>query len=350
MIIAPIGKTRSTRNRGAAYILAITTMLVGMTLALAALRASSGCFLSEDSRCKKQAAQNLAEAGVDYAFWQVHYNGAQLPFSADVTLDTGIFHVEAVDDGNRDRSTMRITSTGTYRGVSKKIVRVALGLLPYDYAWCENSDVSDWDAINISGSGKGMRANGSIYLYNTASSISGGWATSTISGPVSPKYANSPSILFPDVDYNSLQSAATVVYYGYVTLTSANLQLASGGALIYVIGNVSIQGDYVGTYTVVSTGEVVISGDLKRKISTDTNSAMGIIAGNKIQLNSGAHTVQAILYAHTSGNYGQVNIVGGQTVVGSIAGDDFITNGPVQASIDPKITLSKLRQLHMPGL
>jgi hypothetical protein len=126
------------------------------------LRATSGYFIAENSRDKKRAAVNLADAGIDYAFWQIHYNGAHLPYSATVTLATGTFQVSAADDGSRDRSTMLITSTGTAGSHSYAIRRVTLGPLPYHYVYCENRSILDSNTLTSPGSGRGMRANGSI--------------------------------------------------------------------------------------------------------------------------------------------------------------------------------------------
>ena len=95
---------------GAAYVLALVTLLVGMTLALAMIRSSSSSFYAENSRYRKRAALNIAEAGADCAYWQVHWNNQRLPYSADVSLGSGSFHVDATDDGSRQLSTMKIVT------------------------------------------------------------------------------------------------------------------------------------------------------------------------------------------------------------------------------------------------
>ncbi|MCX8052713.1 MAG: hypothetical protein N3B12_02810, partial [Armatimonadetes bacterium] len=118
-------------QRGAAYLLAVTTLMVGVAFALAMLRATSGCFIAENSRHAKRAAANLAEAGLDYAYWQIQYKGVHLPYSATVPLTTGSFQVTAVDDGSRDSSTVLITSTGIVGRDKHQCRRVVLGLLPY---------------------------------------------------------------------------------------------------------------------------------------------------------------------------------------------------------------------------
>ncbi len=104
--------------------IALVTLLVGSTLSLALLRASLGQFTSESSRQKKQAAADLAEAGIDYAHWQVVSKDQALPYSADITLNTGSFHVDAVDDSARQQDAVLITATGTVGNCSHTMKRV----------------------------------------------------------------------------------------------------------------------------------------------------------------------------------------------------------------------------------
>lgn len=115
---------RSFSRSGAAYVVALVTMLVAMTLSYALLSGSMGQFLFESTRCQKQAAGNLAEAGIDYAYWQVLNMKQALPFSADITLSSGSFHVEAVDDSARQPGAVLITSTGSAEGSSRTAKRV----------------------------------------------------------------------------------------------------------------------------------------------------------------------------------------------------------------------------------
>ena len=339
---------RAPDKRGAVYVLALVTMLVGITLALALLRTVGASFMQENSRDKKQAAVNMAEAGVDYAFWQIHYKGRKLPFFADVALTTGSFHVDAVDDGNREASAMVVTSTGTVEKHKHTIKRVTLGPLPYHYMWCENREIYDGDMLTNTGVIGGFRANGLIRLDHTYTNITtGAWATGTITfkGTVTPRYPSSPPIAFPDIDYTYYQSIATNTYIGDRTFTVLNY--AGGHADIYVQGNVTVYGIYTGVYTIAATGDISINGTLS---PGSPDSFLALITMKQIKIEAGCPSLDAVLYAHKSDKNAGIPIKGVTTITGSMAADNFTTDSPVTMYYDSRLTLSIMKQLHLPGL
>ena len=334
-------------QRGAVYLLALTTLLVGIIFALAMLRASGGYFLGENSRQKKRAAVNLAEAGIDYAYWQLHYNGQRLPYSADVTLTSGSFHVDATDDGNRDCSTMVLLATGASGGYSYTIRRVALGMLPYHYGWCENRNLSMDRAVLSSGTMGAIRANGSIALNSNSNNLTTGvWATTTIfaRGTVSPRYAGSPPVLYPDIDYAHYWSIADH-YYAHST-TFVNLDHLETG-MIYVNGDVDVSGWYRGQVTVVATGNIKVTGSLW---PADQTSYLALATDHDITVQNAAGSVEAVLYAHSPGGSGDVNLNGSKTLTGSIAADDVSADSSVTLVRDTRLNLYAMKQLRLPGL
>ncbi len=132
--MAPISAKRNHPHRfilsgntaGAAYVLALTTLVVGVTFALAMLQASGSYFLSERSRSTKQQAMDLAEAGVDYAYVQINKRGQATPYTSPVVnLASGSFQVSAADLPGG--ATVLITSTGTVNGTSYTVRRVTKG-------------------------------------------------------------------------------------------------------------------------------------------------------------------------------------------------------------------------------
>lgn len=337
------------RRRGSAYILAITTLLVGVTFALAMLRAGGANFTAEDSRQKKRAAENLAEAGIDYAFWQVHYNNKALPYTADVNLDTGSFHVEATDDGNRDKSTMLITSTGTCGSHSHTAKRVMLGLLPYHYAYCENRSIDDADQLISNDLFRGMRANGTAKLDHYFNNITTGlWvsgATITNRGTVTPQYANCPQVLFPDIDYSYYNSIATNKYWGDTWFSGFNP--SSGSAVVYVSGRANVQGYYRGIITVVATSDINVIGSL---LPADQNSFMVLITTQHIRVQAGCFNVQAAMYAHKPDKTATAEVSGLTTITGIWASDDNRTTTTTYFERDSRINLDIMKRLHLPGL
>lgn len=342
---------RSSRS-GSAYVLALVTLLTGTILALTMLRSGSASFIAEDSRTKKMAAAGLAEAGIDYAYWQVHYKGANLPYSANINLAHGSFSVQATDDGSHDPSTMLITSTGTSGKHSHTIKRVMLGLLPYRYSWCENMEINTDKRVSVIGSG-GLRANGRITLSNNNNNITtGAWATGNInnSGTVTPKYPGSPPIRFPDIDFSYYDSIAT--WKAYSNIVILNLW---GGGILLVNGNININGLYTGVYTIIATGNIVVSAPL---LASGPGSYLALITDETIDIQPLALTVDAIMYARKGGagrfvpgnGSGEIKIHGATTINGCMFADRITNDNTVTINRPSNLNLSLMRQLRLPGL
>lgn len=337
-------------NRGAAYILALVTVLVGTVLALAMLQAGNSYFRAENSRTKKQAAINIAQSGVDYAYWEVHYQGQPLPYTTDVSSSSGSFHVVATDDGSRDPSTMLITSTGTCGGDSYTIKRVTLGLLPYHYAWCENHRINIANTITSTSLGRGMRTNDDIFLSSGWNSINTGlWSTGSIAawGSASPRYPSSPPIAFPDINYGYYSSVASNVYNFDATFTS--LSYPSDG-VVYVNGNSTINlttGKYRGAVTVVATGNITVRSSLA---AYDSNSYLALITNKTITIQTTALSVDGAFYAHKSDGTGRIVVQGTTAIVGTVSSDDITTDHSVDIHRDSALNLDIMRRLRLPGL
>lgn len=336
-------------RRGAAYVLAVTTMLVGVTLSLAMLRAGGAYFLAEDTRQRKQAAVDLAEAGVNYAYWQVHYKNRSLPYSADVTLSSGSFHVEAVDDGARDPSAMLITSTGTAGRHSATVRRVTLGLLPYHYSYCSNRGAVEAEALMSTNTGLGIRANGEVKLDDVLTSVyNGAWATTNVStkGAVTPRYPNSPPIAFPTVDYAYYNSIASQKLWGDQWVNWVNC--AYSGAVIVVNGRLNISGSYKGVCTIVATSDIKITGSLT---AVDQDSYLALITQGRIDIEGLGAYVQAVLYSKKADNNGECHVRQPWVqVCGVWASDNNKTDRDVTFGYDSRLNLSIMRQLRLPGL
>ncbi|NLN77177.1 MAG: hypothetical protein GX139_12855 [Armatimonadetes bacterium] len=338
-------------KRGAAYMLALVTLLVGCVLALAMLRAGNAYFMAEDSRAKKQADANLASAGIEYAYHQVHYNGSPLPFNATVNLGGGTFTVQAVDDGSRDPSTMLITSTGVSGGNSGvTIKRVTVGLLPYHYAWCQNSRISSGVQVTSTAGTRGIRCNSDVILTSFNTNISTGiWSTGLCLafGYSSPSYSYNVPIAFPEINFASYRSAAGSVYNSNVLITSLQ---SSQPALIWINGNATINlttATYRGSITIVCTGNITVQSNL---IKQNNNSYLALITEKTINLESAASNVSATLYAHKSNNSGSIQVNGFTVFTGSMAADSISINSPVTLQRDSRLNLDVMRQLRLPGL
>lgn len=337
-------------SRGAAYVLALVTMLVGSVLALAMLQAGNSYFLAENSKTKKQAAIDIAQAGADYAYWAVHYQGQSLPYTADVTTSGGTFHVVATDDGARDPSTMLITSTGTVAGHSYTLRRVTLGLLPYHYAWCENVSIGNAYPVSSTSYDRGFRTNAAAVMFSPANNVSSGiWAVGSIvtQGSVWPQHPSGPPISFPSIDYSYYASIANTFYSSDVTFTSL---ITPGSAVLYVNGNATLyltSGKYKGCFTIVATGNISVRTNAS---ACDAASDLALITDKTITIQTSATYFQGLVYAHRNDLMGKVQIQGMQSIVGSICGDDITTDHPVDIHRDSTFNLDTMRRLHLPGL
>ncbi|MHB9036214.1 MAG: hypothetical protein ACYC64_06075 [Armatimonadota bacterium] len=339
---------RIKSRRGAAYVLALTTLLVGVTLGLAMLRSAGGYYTAEDTRQKRQAAIDLAEAGVDYAYWKVHYQCQKLPYTTDITMTSGTIHIEATDDGNREASTMLVTSTGTCGKHKHVIKRVTLGLLPYHYAWCEKHRIDDDDGIINSNSVGGIRTNDLVKLDKLSTLVTNGaWAVNTIStnGSIAPQYPGSPPIAFPEIDYAYYSSIASRKYLGDTWLFFPVWGLPNG--VIYVTGRALIGGTYTGLYTIVATGDINVIWPLA---SANSSSFMALISTEKVKVDNSSAGVEAILYSHKADNTGDIEIRGYSSIRGSIAGDDIVVEHDQTINGNNKLNIDVMRQLKLPGL
>lgn len=350
---AGAGKRILTSRGGAAYVIAITVLLVGITLAIAMLDSSTGYYLGEDSRNQKQAAKNSAEAGIDYVFWRVHYKGLKLPLPTDPSPPSG-FTVDAVQEGSADTSTMLVTCTGINGRHRHTTTRTVLGLLPYDYALCTDSKIDTGRALTNTSTPGGIRSNSLIKLDSTSTNIrTGAWsatASITTKGVLTPQYPNSRPIAFPTIDYNSyllikrVEFPADKVFpypypfFGY-----------SGGGVICVNGKATLSGTYSGNYTLVAKSDIIVNGNLT---PADANSHLALITPTNIDPSSLAWTINAVMYCHNSGGNGSVHLhgAGDKYITGSISADTFSTDGNVIFQADTSLNLAVMKQLHLPGL
>lgn len=341
---------RMRSEQGSIYIVAAITLVVAMTLGLAMLRVIGADFQNQNASNRRQAALDLAEAGYDYAVCQLMYKGQSIPFATDLTLSTGTIHVEVTDDSARSPSSRLVASTGTSGGY-RQVVKRAYVVLPYQYAWCQNKNLATDKVIVSTDMPGGMMVNGSVNLNRTTINITTGvWASGTISsvGTATPRYPNSPSVAFPDIDYSYYRSRANATYWGDKVFYNL---LGSLSGIIYVNGKAILYGGYYsGLTTVVATGDISVRGDYTK---WDSNSYLALITTGRINVESSATNVQAILYSHKSDNSGQVHFLATalpRSFRGVAAGDSVDNDSYLSIERDPTLTPSIMRQLALPGL
>ena len=344
-----------TGKRGAVYLLAIVTLLVGMILSLAMLRMGSAYFLAASSRGKKQAAVNLAKAGLEYAYWQVNNYHVALPYTTTLNLDTGSAQITAVDDNLTVPGGMLVTSTGNSGGFSYTTTRVMTApanKLPYSYLWCQNSNISSPANLKTLGTAFGVRSNGNISLSNASTNASNGaWATGAITatGSVSPQYPNALSLNLLPVSASHYSSIATEVRASGTTIN--NLNYAGMSPVIYVTGpctiDATVAGKYSGVITVFAEGEVTVMGSLQPHSS---DSHIAVLSATGIVLQTAGASSQCVFYA-CNGGTGYINIPANMTVTGCIIADGTSTvNITLNLVTDTSLDTPTLQALHLPGV
>lgn len=342
---------RIVRNRkGAAYVLACVTLLVGLTLALALLRMVGGGMRAEISRNGKAAAADMAEAGTAYAGWRTTQGALILPYTQDVTLSNGSFHIDMVDDSARSVRSILVTSTGYCKGQEYQIKRCIYdqgNRLPYDYAWCVQSRIIVYRRVLCCTTPGGIRSNGRISLTGAGNNITmGAWANGSISGwgTITPVYPYYGRIDFPAVNLAHYKSIATVVRNTNVTFSGFD---APTPQVIYVHGTVKLNaGTYNGLTTIVCDNTVTVSGAFLR---ANSNSYLAIITTKQLDLSA---NLDAAVYCHNWGNTATLNMkVNGLTINGCAACDVVALAGqPNTFNHDPGLTADVMAQLCLPGL
>jgi len=341
-------------ERGAAYVLALTALVVGLTLALALLRASNANYLREASRLHVGKAKYIAEAGVEFEAWQLIRNHCPVPHTADIALAGGSFHATAVDDSAREPGCVLVTSVGTAGGSSytaKRVIRVSgMQTLPYDYAWCQDNNLSSGDAITITSATRGMAVNGTVSLSSSSNNITTGvWAQHSItaSGTVTPRFPNSSRVVFSGINYAYYESIATRVCTGSTTFTNADLTSAQP-QVILVNGDLILDcTTYTGMFTVVAAGTVSI----KHPIApADQDSFLAVLTNVSIDIDSSASSVAAILYAHRSSSSATIQMHAAASFTGSVDADITALGGSTTFASDPRLTRYVHIEMQLPGL
>ncbi len=301
---------------------------------------------------KAAQAQQLAEAGMSRAIsaystnWTTYIGST---FSG--TLDTGSYSAHATASGSR----YLLTSTGTVDDVTRSVtaeVAGATGTTALNYAFAAGGN-----ATIDSGTGQSPGTIvGNIYsagnttldgpssggvLAITGSSTAGGNITSnssvTLSGTSTQHYTS--SVPFPTVSMSYYQGIAQTngqYYSGNKSYTSTStIPAAPAGGVIYVAGNITIEGTQTTRACLVAGGNITInkSGNTYPKVTVTAPSSLPAVVsqGNftfSSNGNGGAYLrVTGLLYSqgnmtYSSGNHDEL------TVTGSVVSRGNITVSP----------------------
>lgn len=113
-------------QRGSVAVAAIVALAVGLTVSVGMLMAGEGARASGHHKARTRAARLMAEAGIEYGYWQYCYNRVALPYTGSRSLSGGAFSVSVSDGNTAIQRSVKIVSTGTVGADAATVTRVFL--------------------------------------------------------------------------------------------------------------------------------------------------------------------------------------------------------------------------------
>ena len=309
-----------------AIVFLVLVLTLGVNMIQHAMQEVAGA-----SRAKKEnRAFQLADAGLDYAAWQLYNNGAHgLPATWTRTdLAGGTFTVTA-DHYAGAADTLLLLSTGNSQGWIAQIRAVGRFLgtggtgqnAVFDHALLSDANLSLSGSFDVTGH---VHTNGNAAVKGNAD-IDGdlsavGSVTFTgnpdISGDVTPNVAR---IEPPTIDLEYYRRIADNYYTGDQTLSG---DIALDG-VTFIDGDAHINGNFSGAGVIVVTGDVHINGNATIQQPGDE---FAIITCGSVRIN-GNCSVEGWIYAHNMDVPGLFEGNGNAHIVGGVAADVISCNG-----------------------
>jgi len=314
-----------------AMIFLVVLLIVGASLVQTSMQE-----LQVASRVRKETrALNLAEAGVDYAAWQL-YNGAgtSLPVTWDRSdLAGGTFAVTAsqyVDAGGfAVPNTVILESTGTSQGWPAQVKVVGRFLLNpgtlnpvFDHALFSDAELRVGGTADVTGA---VHANANIKVDGTATvdgdaSSSGSikvTGSATITGSAE-EFA--PSIPMPAIDLAYYRSIATTVIDGDYHFNGDETL----DGVTFVDGDCTINATFSGQGIIVCTGDVAINGSaLLNSVDDDE---LAIVSAGDVRIN-GTCRIEGYVYCHNMDFTSSFLGNGTADILGGVAADVIDVKG-----------------------
>lgn len=340
------------KKRASALILCLIVTLIAFTLSVSLLLASQTGGRISAKRVNSELAFRIAEAGIHHATISLQenlgYSGEQnTPFGAgvlNITIST--------PPGNSNARQVVSKGTVTYAEgltVSRTVsALVDLGKPPQVsyYSVVSKGPLSFSGNVSVTSSPLGglgdiasntsVSLNGHVQIGGSAYSAGGvsvGGA-SKVSGGIHQNYS---PIIFPQLDYSSLQAkaAAIKITNGNVNVTGAgttvisglingNLNLSGSGHVIiqspvWVTGTVSFGGSgVVDGGTIVSVGDISATG----QNTLSGNGTLALVTMGNVSLAGGASITGAVLAPN-----GTVSLHGHSSIIGTVAANNISSAG-----------------------
>ncbi len=341
-------RTRDSIQRGArgfALVAAIVFLFVILLLG-GSMISQAVQEMSNASRIKKEtAAFNLAEAGIDYAAWQLYNNGSDdLPTTwTKYPFDGGRFSVTAKQWGS-SANTIELTSTGVYRGWTSKVKVVGVFLdnptgpqnPVFNHALFSDADLTMGGTFDLIGD---VHANGNITMRG-GPSVDGDVSamgnirqqgSADVTGDI---LDHQPRIPMPAIDLAYYRANATTIIEGDHNFNNDT----DLDGITFVDGDATINGRFRGKGVIVVTGSVHINGNASLVNPTDE---FAIICAGGVRVNGNCH-IEGWIYAHNVEVPSVFEGNGSAEIIGGVAADVIDCSGTL------KVTYKQV-DVEMPG-
>ncbi len=322
-------------DRGFALIAAIIFLFVILILG-ASMVSQAVQEMSNASRIKKEtAAFNLAEAGIDFAAWQLYNNGSDsLPQTwTRYPLTGGHFTVTAEEWGGTG-NTILLTSDGVYQGWTSRVKVVGVFLDSPDgpqnpvfsHALFSDADLTMSGTFDLIGD---VHANGNITIKGGPSVDGDVSAMGNIKNKGDPDITgdildNQPRIPMPAIDLAYYRANATTILEGDQNFSN----ITDLDGITFVDGNATINGQFRGTGVVVVTGSVRVNGNATLVNPEDE---FAIICAGGVRVN-GSCRIEGWVYAHNVDVPSTFQGNGNAEIIGGVAADVIKCNGTLSVT------------------
>ena len=317
------GRTRRGRCEGGFALLSAMIFLVVLLVLGASLVQTSVQELNVASRVRKEArALNLAEAGVDYAAWQL-YHAPTTPLPATWTRDdlgTGAFTVVATqyfDGGAPVPNTVILESTGVSQGWNSQVKVVGRFLQNpgthnaiFDNALFSDAELRLGGTADVKGNvhaNANIKFNGSPLVDGDVSATGSISNKGTVTGTRTP---NASQVPMPTIDLEYYRSIADTIIDGDYNFNGD----AELDGVTFIDGDCSINATFHGKGVIVCSGQVTVNGSARLQSLEDDE--MAIVAAGNVRCNGNCR-IEGFVYTHNldvpagfTGN-GTADILGG---------------------------------------
>jgi cytoskeletal protein CcmA (bactofilin family) len=340
MMMAGIARKHGNGESGFALVSAMIFLVVLLFIG-ASLVQTSMQELQVASRVRKETrALNLAEAGVDYAVWQLYnHPTGTLPMTWQRDdLNGGSFSVTAsqyVDEtGAPVANTVVLQSIGTSQAwpahvkvVGRFLVTPGVNNPIFDFALFSDAELRMGGTADISGD---VHANANVRI-NGSPTVDGNVSSSgAIRESGSPKITGNqkqfaPKMPMPTIDLAYYRSIAkTVVGGGYSFNGTTDLD-----GVIYVDGDCSINGSFKGKGMIVCRGLATVNGSAT--VTSLEEDELAIVSAGGVRVN-GTCRIEGYIYTHSMDVPAGFSGNGTADVLGGVIADVITANGTLKVT------------------